>query len=77
MDKHRKLSMVIQLSDPKDYEGGILEIHANEHYPPPPDELKRRGTIVVFPSFLRHRVIPVTKGVRYSLVAWIEGPHFR
>ena len=77
MNKHRKLSMVIQLSDPQDYEGGILEIHAAAHYPPPLIELLQRGTIVVFPSFLRHRVVPVTKGTRYSLVAWMEGPHLR
>ena len=38
---------------------------------------KNQGTIIVFPSFIRHRVNPVTKGIRYSLVNWFEGPAFK
>lgn len=74
---HRKLSMVIQLSDPKNYEGGELEIQPLHLDPPNPEILKKQGNVIVFPSFLMHRVTPVTKGTRYSLVAWIEGPKWR
>ncbi len=74
----RKLSMVIQLSDPADYEGGQLQLDVKackEH--PPRDVIQEQGTVIVFPSFLLHRVTPVTSGVRYSLVTWMEGPNFR
>lgn len=71
---HRKLSMVVQLSDPRDYEGGELQIKKNT---PPQQRLRRQGTVVVFPSFLEHQVTPISKGKRYSLVAWIHGPRFR
>jgi PKHD-type hydroxylase len=43
---------------------------------PDPALLRRRGAMIVFPSFVYHRVIPVKRGVRYSLVGWYEGPHF-
>lgn len=71
---HRKLSLVLQLSDPRDYDGGDLELDQSS---PDPHKLRSRGAVLVFPSFLRHRVTPVTRGVRYSLVTWYEGPHFR
>lgn len=73
----RKLSMVIQLSDPSDYEGGNLEISPWIFGPPSSDQLKTQGTVIVFPSLIQHRVTPVTKGTRYSLVAWMEGPKWR
>lgn len=74
----RKLSLTIQLSDPNEYEGGDLEI-----YWPHPEigEVtkipKEKGKIIVFPSYLWHRVTPVTKGVRKSLVWWVGGSPFR
>jgi len=74
---HRKLSMVIQLSDPSEYEGGDLEIKPLCLGPPDPMVLRKQGNVIVFPSFLMHRVTPVTKGTRYSLVAWMEGPKWR
>ena len=74
---HRKLSMVIQLSDPSEYEGGDLEIQTLHLGPPDPTVLRKQGNVIVFPSFLMHRVTPVTKGTRYSLVAWMEGPKWR
>jgi len=74
---HRKLSMVIQLSDPSEYEGGDLEIQPLHREPPDPTVLRKQGNVIVFPSFLMHRVTPVTKGTRYSLVAWMEGPKWR
>jgi PKHD-type hydroxylase len=71
----RKLSMVIQLSDSSDYEGGNLELQW--HQVPAEADLRKCGTIIVFPSFLKHRVTPVTKGIRHSLVSWMEGPKWR
>lgn len=72
----RKISLVIQLSDPQDYEGGDFEIDP-QYEGLPAEEIRAKGTVIVFPSFIRHRVTPVTKGVRRSLVCWIEGPKFR
>ena len=69
----RKLSITIQLSDSNDYVGGDFEfdeIKTNVDF-------KSQGTIIVFPSYLRHRVLPVTSGVRKSLVAWFYGPKWR
>ena len=40
-------------------------------------EIRPRGSVIVFPSFVWHRVKPVTKGVRYSVVAWYGGPPFK
>lgn len=69
----RKLSMVIQLSHGADYEGGDFEVeHAYDER-----DVRDKGTAIVFPSICRHRVTPVTKGTRYSLVAWLEGPAWR
>lgn len=70
----RKLSMVIQLTDPAEYEGGNLELKES---PPKVDELRTQGTVIVFPAFLPHRVTPVTAGKRHSLVSWYVGPNFR
>lgn len=72
--KVRKLSISLQLSESYDYVGGDLEVYAGgESY-----ILKRaRGTLIFFPSYLLHRVTPVTEGTRYSLVAWVTGPNFR
>lgn len=72
--KDRKLSLVIQLTDPSEYQGGRLEL---EDTIIPPDVFSARGDIIVFPSFLRHRVTPVTSGVRHSLVTWAFGPTLR
>lgn len=69
----RKLSFVLQLSDPDDYEGGQFVAE----YFTVPKEFQKRGSIIVFPSMLKHQVTPVTKGTRYSLVSWIEGPRWR
>ncbi len=70
----RKLSISIQLSNPADYEGGDLELM----YGTAPEKLdKSQGTFIVFPSFMLHRVTPVTRGTRWSLVAWILGRRWR
>lgn len=70
----RKISVIIQLSDSSDYEGGDFEI--DPQYPQP-EGIREKGTIFAFPSFLSHRVTEVTRGTRKSLVSWIEGPKFR
>lgn len=70
----RKLSMVLQLSDPADYEGGDLEIMSQKK---PVQVTKQKGLVAVFPSYMMHRVTPVTSGTRRTLVAWITGPAFR
>jgi PKHD-type hydroxylase len=70
----RKLSMTIQLSDPKNYEGGELLIHVGSQ---PESMTKKQGTLICFPSYVLHEVTPVTKGKRYSLVGWITGKPFK
>jgi len=70
-DEQRKLSISILLND--NFEGGGLEIESNTGE----NVLKYQGDIVVFPSFLQHRVLPVTGGTRYSAVSWAYGPTFR
>lgn len=70
----RKLTVVVQLSDPADYDGGALEIWPDSNVATAP---RARGTATVFPSFLLHRVTPVTAGTRWSLTLWAHGPAFR
>lgn len=72
--RRRKLTLVVQLSDPAAYEGGALEIDPGGGPVPAPRD---RGSAAVFPAFLRHRVSPVTRGVRHSLTTWLHGPPFR
>ena len=64
----RKVSVVALLSDPEDFEGGEFEFE-----PGVPIKMKK-GSVIAFPSFLRHQVTPVTSGKRYSAVCWINGP---
>jgi PKHD-type hydroxylase len=71
---NRKLSIVIQLSDPNEYEGGDLKLHTSHD---PAIVNKEKGMVVMFPSYTLHEVTPVTKGERYSLVAWVHGPAFK
>ena len=84
--KIRKLSMTCQLTDSSEYEGGELEFDFRDYDPPQRDEDKHliqakqilsKGSIIVFPSFVWHRVKPVRKGVRYSLVMWNLGYPFK
>ena len=71
---NRKLSIVVQLSDPNEYEGGELKLHTSHD---PIVINKESGMVVMFPSYTLHEVTPVTKGERYSLVAWVHGPAFK
>ena len=84
--KIRKLSMTCQLTDGSEYRGGELEFDFRNYDPHMRDEsqhLKKakeilsKGSIIVFPSHVWHRVKPVTSGTRYSLVVWHLGKPFR
>ena len=70
----RKLSIVLQLSNPNDYEGGELQLLTTGQ---PNTIQKKRGLIVAFPAWTLHQVTPVIKGTRQTLVAWISGPAFK
>lgn len=72
--RRRKLSLVLQLSAPTDYEGCELQIYASTQIDTAP---KTRGTLIAFPSYVLHRVTPITAGIRKSLVMWCSGPRFR
>ena len=80
-DRHgkiRKLSVTVSLSDENDYEGGDFEFDfrnddKGSNQPRLCKEIRPKGSVVVFPSFVWHRVKPVTSGTRYSLVIWNLG----
>lgn len=71
----RKLSIVVQLSEPDDYEGSNLQLHScgGDFY----NTIRDRGTLIAFPSYKVHQVTPLISGTRYSLVSWVCGPTFR
>ena len=71
----RKLSFVLQLSDPDDYEGGNLQLldeNRKCYFAP-----RQRGTVILFDSRTQHRVLKVTKGTRKSIVGWTVGPRWK
>ena len=79
---NRKISLTLCLSDSDEYEGGDLQFSKDNH----PEQEKQiitcknfrnKGSVVLFPSFVWHRVTPVTKGKRCSLVIWFNGPSFK
>lgn len=72
----RKLSVIFQLTDESDYQGGDFQIES-QYEQPWANSVKKKGTVIVFPSFIPHQVTPVTSGLRRSLVTWIEGPKFK
>jgi len=71
---HRKISISVQLSHPNTYEGGELEFKLGTK-----EEAasKSEGSVTLFPSYLLHRVKPITKGKRMSLICWISGESWR
>lgn len=72
----RKLSVVMCLSDPeKDFEGGDFEINVGSENESEKITMKK-GRMIFFPSYIIHRVKPVTLGIRKSIVIWITGPKF-
>ena len=76
----RKLSYILQLEAPETYDGGELEFlqvgTATPQILSLPDGAKQKGSVIIFPSFLLHRITPVTRGVRRSIACWMRGPHF-
>lgn len=70
----RKLSVSIQLTDPKEYEGGELYLYVDDEGKAMD---KTQGTLILFPSYTLHEVMPVTKGERNSLVSWVTGKPFK
>ena len=70
----RKLSISIQLTNPEEYEGGELYLYDGDE-----GTLmdKAQGTLIIFPSYVLHEVMPVTKGERNSLVTWVTGKQFK
>ena len=77
LDDHkiRKLSVIIQLSDPAEYTGGALLMAPNGG--DQAEIVMRAGKLVVFPSWTPHCVMPVQSGTRCSLVTWISGDKFK
>ena len=71
----RKLSISIQLTNPEEYEGGELKLYDGEEEGIVMD--KAQGTLIIFPSYVLHEVIPITKGTRNSLVTWVTGKQFK
>lgn len=71
---HRKISMSLQLSTPDEYEGGNLQFNLGPSILTADNEV---GSLIIFPSYLLHRVTPVVSGVRRSLVIWVSGKPFR
>ena len=67
LHQRRRLSASVELSDPADYEGGLLEIMPMRMIP---ERAPGQGHATIFPSRALHHVIPVTRGVRHALVAW-------
>jgi PKHD-type hydroxylase len=70
---NRKLSFTIQLTDSDEYEGGDIEFLGIKTKT---EEFRKKGTIVIFPSFIPHRVTPIKKGVRHAIVGWVHGNSF-
>tara|TARA_R110000772_G_scaffold21669_1_gene59340 strand:- start:190 stop:798 length:609 start_codon:yes stop_codon:yes gene_type:complete len=70
----RKLSLSVQLTEPKEYKGGELYLYEDEKG----EEMKKeQGTLILFPSYVLHEIKPVTKGERNSLVSWVTGKQFK
>ena len=77
--EQRKISIVVQLNDPSEYEGGGLELEFDDKPSEPTiiNVITGQGDIVVFPSIIKHRAVEVTKGTRYSATGWAIGPKFK
>jgi predicted 2-oxoglutarate/Fe(II)-dependent dioxygenase YbiX len=69
----RKITFIVQLTDSKEYEGGDVEFLNSKT---DKEALRQKGTIIMFPSFITHRITKVTKGTNNCIVGWIHGPTF-
>jgi len=74
--RHRKLSIVVNLTDPNTYEGGDFVMYEVRESPSP-QKIKKQGTVLVFPAIIDHEVTQVTKGIRNTIVGWYEGPKWK
>jgi PKHD-type hydroxylase len=72
---HRKVSITVQLSDSDEYEGGDLQIWSGGQNIQ--NAARGAGVVVIFPSYMMHRVTKVTKGTRRSFVLWVGGSHYK
>lgn len=72
-DVDRKMTAVYLLSDPSEFTGGEFQLRMYQEYTAP----LVKGSIIVFPSFIEHRVTPVLSGVRKTATLWISGPRFK
>ena len=70
----RKVTVVCLMNDPSEFEGGELQLNVNGQIL---EAQLKKGSVIVFPSYILHRVTPVTKGVRKSAVMWLNGPAFK
>ena len=73
---HRKLSVTVQLTNSNEYTGGDFKLKDGTGQELP-EHVKDKGSVLIFPSFLLHKVTPVTSGTRRTLVAWFEGKRFK
>ena len=73
----RKVSISILLSSPDEYEGGELLVNDGGSIDDSYSSPKKLGSAVIFPSYLLHKVNPITKGIRRSLVLWMGGSTFK
>jgi PKHD-type hydroxylase len=71
----RKISITVQLSGPDEYDGGDLQLWPGGTYPI--NAPRGKGNVVIFPSFMMHRVTPIIKGTRKSFVLWLGGGHYK
>lgn len=71
---YRKLSFSLLLSDTSEFDGGEIQIQTGNNMVSIPQQ---KGRLIAFPSYILHRVTPVTSGTRKSLVFWVEGPRFK
>jgi hypothetical protein len=84
-DRCRKLTIIVQLSDSEDYEGCDLEIsnespqvdYDTDVLSPHREAIRKKGTVIIFPAFQKHRITPLISGNRKSLVAWVNGRPWR
>jgi PKHD-type hydroxylase len=76
MEGFRKLTVILMLSDPSEYEGGELSLNLSAEFRA--EKLKlQKGQVLLFPSYMPHQVEPVISGVRKTLVVWPLGPKFK
>ena len=79
--KIRKLSIIVTLVDGSEYDGGDLQMNFRHKHKIDEiktiNEIRPKGSVIVFPSYIFHRVTPVTRGTRYSLVNWNLGYPYR